>query len=405
MKTVPAALSLLAGLAAQDFSQRGYLETRAVVYPQKAPGDSGRGVVESLLRWEASYKITPGLVLFGSIDARADSHRQTRREARLDWRDRTLERPAFSLRRLSAQYHRGGFTAEFGKQFIRWGNADILNPTDRFAPRDYLGVVDAEVLGVTAARLSYETGGDTFDVVWSPWFTPSRTPLVNQRWTVTPEALAPFRLRDLGARLPGRSQFGARWNHVGGRHEYSAVFYDGFHHLPLFEGRIASTDTLVFQRFYPRLRLYGADAAMPLPWFTLKGEAAWFTSSTRQADEYLLYVVQLERTRGEWVLVGGYAGEIVTARRNPLGFAPDRGFTRAFLGRAAYTIDPRRGIVFEAAVRRNGDGTWLKSEYSEQIGVHWRATASFTWIRGDAADFLGQFHRNSHAMLALRYSF
>ena len=36
----------------------------------------------------------------------------------------------------------GGFTLDVGKQFIRWGRADVLNPTDRFAPRDFLNVID-----------------------------------------------------------------------------------------------------------------------------------------------------------------------------------------------------------------------------------------------------------------------
>jgi len=66
------------------------------------------------------------------------------------------------------------------------------------------------------------------------------------------------------------------------------------------------------QRFYPNLRLYGGDAAIPLPWLTIKGEAAYFTTSTPGAEEYVLYVIQLERMVKEWSFVGGYAGEAVT---------------------------------------------------------------------------------------------
>ncbi|MBI3698602.1 MAG: hypothetical protein HY238_27645, partial [Acidobacteria bacterium] len=64
-----------------------------------------------------------------------------------------------------------------------------------------------------------------------------------------------------------------------------------------------------------------------------------------------------------------------------------------------------RSVAFEAAVRQNGRGLWTKLEYTEAFGQHWRATAGFTWIHGDSEDFLGQYHRNSHAILALRYSF
>jgi hypothetical protein len=37
---------------------------------------------------------------------------------------------------------------------------------------------------------------------------------------------------------------------------------------------------------------------------------------------------------GEWVIAGGYPGEVVTAHRAVLAFAPDRGMTRSFIGRA-----------------------------------------------------------------------
>ncbi len=163
--------------------------------------------------------------------------------------------------------------------------------------------------------------------------------------------------------------------------------------------------TAFVQRFYPQMRMYGGDAAVPLKPFTVKAEAAYFTSSTPQAGDYALYVLQLERMYGEWTFVGGYAGEVTTTARTAADFAPDRGLARAFLGRASYTIDTNRSLGFEAAVRQNGKGVWLKSEYSQAIGQHWRATAAFTLIRGDPTDFLGQYRLNSHALLAIRYSF
>ena len=75
------------------------------------------------------------------------------------------------------------------------------------------------------------------------------------------------------------------------------------------------------------------------------------------------------------------------------------------LGRAGYTIDTNRSVAFEMAARENGDGVWLKGEYSHAWGQHWRATLNMTLIRGDMADFLGQYRRNSHALLIVRYSF
>jgi hypothetical protein len=391
---------------AQDFKQRGFLETQLSLYPQTALNDSGHAIDESLFRYEASYKIRPWLRFSGGLDARLDTHQQVERVARLDWQDRSIRRPALSLREFKATISKGRLTADFGKQFIRWGKADILNPTDRFAPKDFLSVTDPGFLAIVAARAVYDTGTNSVELVWQPRFTPSRTPLLNQRWTVLPASIAGIPLQDDGAHIPGRSSFGARWNHVGAGYELSASFYDGFNSLPVFHGALAETQPRIdLVRFYPALRLYGADAAVPLRWFTVKTEAAYYTSPDKQQDEYIIYVIQLERQIKEFSLVAGYAGDVVTSQSHSLQFSPERGFARAVLAHAQYTIDANRGVALDAAIRQNGRGTWLRPQYSQAIGQHWRATAGFTWIRGESDDFLGQYHRNSYALIALRYSF
>jgi hypothetical protein len=394
-------------VAAQTFTGRGFLETYTTLYPLTATNDSAHVVSEALFRYEGSWQAEPWLKFSGAFDARTDTHRQVERNWTLDWNDRRVQRPDFSLRRYSAILSRGKWTLEAGRQFIRWGKADILNPTDRFAPKDFLNVVNTDFLGVVAGRATYESGGNSIDLVWQPYFTPSRTPLLNQRWTVLPDVAARIPIRDLGARYPGRSQFGARWNHIGKGHEYSASYFDGFNYLPLFDPKISIVPPAIgVQRYYPRLRLFGADAAVPTRYVTIKAEAAYYTTEHKQTDEYLLYVLQLERTQGEWVFVGGYAGEVVTsATANPFQFSPERGFARSFLGTARYTISPEKSLSVEGAVRQNAKGAWLRFEYSQTYGRHWRTTTGFTFIRGDMTDFLGQYRRNSYGSIALRYSF
>ena len=367
--------------AAQSFEQKGFLELNSIFYPQTGYNDSGHAVAEGLFRYEGFYRPQSSLRLVAGADARFDTHQQSATE--FNWWERTVRRPRFHVRRLSATYSRGRTTIELGKQFIRWGKADLLNPTDRFAPRDYLNVLESDFLAVTAARLTYGTQSDTIDIVFQPRLTPSRIPLARQRWLNVPS------LPDLRSFLPGGPQAGARWNHIGRVAEYSLAFYNGFHHLPP----------------YAQMRMYGGDAALPLRWLTIKGEAAYFGSKTSYEDEFVLYVIQLERQAGEWFFVGGYAGEAITNRRSILDFAPDRGLAKAWLGRAGYTIDTNRSIALEAAVRQNGHGLWTKLEYSQAFGQHLRATFAAGLIRGREDDFLGQYRRNSHATARLRYSF
>jgi hypothetical protein len=62
-------------------------------------------------------------------------------------------------------------------------------------------------------------------------------------------------------------------------------------------------------------------------------------------------------------------------------------------------------VSAEAALRQNGEGAWVKAEYTQTLSTNWQARASMTLIRGNTNDFLGQYRRNSHAILGLRYNF
>jgi hypothetical protein len=394
-------------LAAQQFAQRGFVEAGGTLYPQTAPNDAVQGIAELHFQYESFFRVTDWLRLYGAVDAWMDSYGHIERTFRVDWSDRSRKRPALSIRRLNATVIRGRLTLDLGKQFIRWGKADILNPTDRFAPRDFLSVVENDFLAVTGARLTFGTNEDLVQAVWVPRMTPSRIPLYDGRWTAVPEPIENLPLVDDGAEIPTGHQFGARWSHLAAGYEFSLSYYDGFNHLPLVDGRLelGPEPGIGLRQSFPRIRMAGADMAWQLPAFTLKGEVGYFSAPDGDTDEYLLYVIQVERQSGELFVVAGYAGEVVTVARLARDFAPDRGIARAFLGRASYTIDINRSVAVEAAVRHNGDGGWVKGEYSQAVGGHWRFTLTGSFIRGEPDDFIGQYRRNSNVILTARYSF
>ena len=389
----------------QTFSHRGYGEVVFIAYPQTSVRDDTRLVVDSLFRWEPTVRA--GSWHFdAALDARIDSHDMTQRSAEVTYWDRTIRRPALAVARLSASWARGPLTVELGKQFVRWGKTDILVPTDRFAPRDYLMVSEPQLLGITAARVTLANSSNSLDIVVAPRLTPSRSPLLDQRWVVTPPAVGDLPLVDAGAEYPSGAQAGVRWNHLGRRLEHSISVFRGFQHLPSFEGTFGATPPHVdVRRRYVQLTSIGADVAVPISVVTIKAEAAWFQSETPGAGEYLLYVVQLERQSGEWLFIGGYAGEYEKEPTTLFRFAPDTGLTRAFVGRASLTIDANRSLTFEGVVRQNAEGFYGRFEYAHGLGGHWRVIASLSAFGGSDDDFLGRYRRNSFARLTLRYSF
>jgi hypothetical protein len=386
-------------------SERGFAELRGVGFPQVAANDSRRAVGDALLRQEVFVKPARWAQFAMGVDLRGSSHGEVEDEWRLDLEDRGRLRPRAGVRRLGVALTTRHVSLDLGKQFIRWGRADILSPVDRFAPRDYLNVLDSEFLPVMGARASLRAGGETFEMVWVPQMTPSRLPLLGRRWTVVPPEAASFTLEDHGSVFPDGSERGFRWSHAG-RFEVGLSVFSGFNHLPDIEAVVDPAEgTVALTRTYSALRTYGGEASIPLAAFTLKGEAAWFQSPTSSSDEYLLYVIEAERQMGEWLFDVGYTGEVVTESRGRTPFAAERGVAHSLIGHASYTIDPRRHIEFEGAARRNGHGVYAKGEFSQTFGRHWRLTLAAAGIGGRDDDFLGQYQRNSHVSATLRLSY
>jgi hypothetical protein len=56
-------------------------------------------------------------------------------------------------------------------------------------------------------------------------------------------------------------------------------------------------------------------------------------------------------------------------------------------------------------LRQTVDGFYVRIEYSQARGEHWRTTIAGAAIAGQSDDFLGQYHRNSHVTASVRYSF
>src|SRR5258706_8767830 len=164
---------------AQPISERGFVDGRGVWFPQTAPNDTTRVIGDLLFREQVFVKPTPTpwIQFAAGLDLRANSHDQVEDRWRFDFSDRGTQRPRMAIRRLTATITASKLTLDIGKQFIRWGRADILNPTDRFAPRDYLNVIDADFLPVLGVRPVLRLGNDTIEAVWIPRLTPSPLPL------------------------------------------------------------------------------------------------------------------------------------------------------------------------------------------------------------------------------------
>ena len=90
--------------AAQTFSYRGFVDLRALVFPQDSPHDDTNFVGDMLARGEAFYRPTSWAQFAFGLDARANSDDQVDTSFQVDLRDRLALRPSVSVRRLSATF-------------------------------------------------------------------------------------------------------------------------------------------------------------------------------------------------------------------------------------------------------------------------------------------------------------
>ncbi len=173
--------------------------------------------------------------------------------------------------------------------------------------------------------------------------------------------------------------------------EYSATFFQGPHHLPLLDATVRREDaSLLIGRRYPDIRAFGGDVVTTAGAVTIRAEGAWMQARSKDADDYALWVIQGERQFGPWLLLGGYVGDWVTEARGAIRFAPDRGLARSVIGRVSRTFDDGRNVLAEALVRRDGDGVYVKAEYSASFKARWRVTFQLLALGGRDTDFLGQ---------------
>jgi hypothetical protein len=183
-----------------------------------------------------------------------------------------------------------------GKQKVRWGKADGINPTDFFTPIDYtvlLPLEDDRYEAIPAVRADVHVNEtDSVSLVAARGFTPTRTP-----WPKP----SPFAVSD---DEPSDWQVGVRWLHTGERLDWSLSAFRGDATLPLLHAEATPSGDAAFVRHYARLDALGADIARNFGGFGFRAEAAYYRRRAGQGRQsatsgYML-VAGVDRSLDNW---------------------------------------------------------------------------------------------------------
>jgi len=93
----------------------------------------------------------------------------------------------FRLWECYATYSSGDFNLRVGRQVIRWGKGDEINPTDGFTPEDLTENLNffsraERKMPALMAKVDYAFEPYRLEAIWLPFFEPSRLPEANSEW-------------------------------------------------------------------------------------------------------------------------------------------------------------------------------------------------------------------------------
>ncbi len=422
-------LSSPKALAQKKFELGGFMDGSGWIYPiaPNEPDAHATGTARFQL-WSRAA-LTPKFSWRGKMDFRLDTHRDIDRERWFDLDQRGLRQPAGTVSEFYFDLKLGRTDLRAGMQEMRWGRADGYNPTDNLIPYDYLDTFSNDRLAVPALKADTYIGQARIEAAWIPFYTPTRLPLLGQRWFPAlpstaqlpvagnaPPAVADLTYLDAGGPLPartiGNSQWGLRYNQLVPHAELSVSYFDGFDDIPYFRpGAIPIAPLprprlqVSLNREYYRVHVIGADFASGLGPYGIRGELAYFDQTDPANRDHLLFVAGVDRTWGDWFVIVQYAGQNVQAPLPSSALFPDLGLGSSLLWRVERSIGPSRTFEVKGALRFSDGDLFIQPLYSLALSNAWRLKIGATFFAGPRDAYLGQFRDNAGINLQLRYSF
>lgn len=178
--------------------------------------------------------------------------------------------------------HLANADIRFGQQFIFWGMADWVNPTDLINPWDYAnmsGEIEDYRLPVMALSVQWYFGDLTFQVVLIPGFAPAVMPL-------PPGAIIYYPQLDYD-----EPQLGFCATSYLGNIDFSLYYFNGYDNMPSIRSGLdlsVMPPVPVFKVNYHPLQMFGFDFVRPSGSWNIKGEAAYIKTDDEGGNDVFI---------------------------------------------------------------------------------------------------------------------
>ncbi|MCK5703621.1 MAG: hypothetical protein KAI29_20830, partial [Cyclobacteriaceae bacterium] len=216
--------------------------------------------------------------------------------------------PSFDIREAYIDIFFDAVDLRIGKQQIIWGKADGVFITDIISPKNLseflLPDFDEIRIGTTSLKANYYLGNSTFELVWTPAFTPTELPGEDSHWYRAPEFKSPnenipsptlaydYTQKAIPASLENSETF-LKFSGVSSFIDYEIMggtIYDDdptmhidFNPNPNAMGLPEPILTLTPQ--HHRLSVFGGSTGMDVKGYVIRTEAAYYAGKFFQANE------------------------------------------------------------------------------------------------------------------------
>lgn len=337
--------------------------------------------------------------------------------------DRNLE---LGIREAYLDMYFDNFDLRVGKQQIIWGKAEGVFITDVVSPKDLreflLPDFDEIRLGITAVKLNYYIGASTFEVVWSPVFTPTQMPGEGSIWhpgfAFAVDPTFDMSTSEVKPSLEN-SEFFLRYATMTPKLDFEIVgatfFYDdpALHLSKQLDPYSMQLTGLTVRPDYHRVNMAGGSLGLPLGVTVLRAEGAYYNGRYFQSQapvhkdgtvkkDKLHYMAGLDFNLKGITMSTQYIQEFIIDHEE--GMQKEQfEHTMTFLARKDF-LREKLWLELFAYVGLSNEDALIRPKISYAFADGFEMLGGANIFLGNSGNF-GQFSDNNMIYMKLKYSF
>lgn len=276
-------------------------------------------------------------------------------------------------------------------------------------PRDWVDIVEWDRVAVPALDLRF--GYDNFvQLLYLPWFTPSKLPISNSRWDRDLTLGLKFGEQQVLSR--NNFQFAFRAGLVLKGFDIGLSFYEGHSYSPSFRLESISTTEFRLVPVYREEEVFSNYISKEILGFIFRSEIGFF--SQEDEDNFVQFVLGVDRewsrflkaTDSFYILIQ-YVNEIETQTNSPVQFDTidfRRSFNNSLMGRLKYSFDQesRLALKFEGSFNFSDQDYYFEPAVVLQKN-NFQIEAGVGLLSGRQQTFWGGYEKNDRVFAKITY--